>query len=131
MTAVARTKEYLSEDPVQQHPSTTSEQLQMDAFAWYLDCIHRLAIEDIEPTETPGIWRIRQPCKGVGYCSSPLHSFLFCEGPVRHTIRHLDSGRDSRGRFASPYLTWREHRRRLCGESGILSVLPADNAGSL
>jgi hypothetical protein len=70
---------------------------------------HRgLTVADLEPTSTPGYWQIKTPCGGArGGCPSELHGCLFNEGPTHHTISYRDPIRGERGRFASPYRTWR------------------------
>lgn len=79
----------------------------------YLSIHHRrsgLTPNDLEPTDTPGYWRILQPCGGRPVCHNALHGTLFNEGPVQHTISYFDPQRDQRGRFTSPYRTWQEAR---------------------
>jgi len=70
--------------------------------------------EDFEPTNTPGYWQRRDACGGrAGGCGNELHSVLFQDGPVRHTVHYRDPGADpATGRFTSPYRTWRAARER-------------------
>lgn len=84
--------------------------MSIDRFASYLQIYHSLTPDDVEPTGTPGYWRIKQPCGGKGRCLSPLHYCLGYEGPIRHTIDYLDDYRDEKGRFVSPYRTWKTCR---------------------
>lgn len=75
--------------------------------------------DDLVVTDTPGYWEHKTPCGGrEGGCSHPLHSTLFNDGPTRHTIQFLDPGRDERGRWASPYRTWRKARALQQEEAG-------------
>lgn len=89
------------------------------AFEWHLHSRHHLELDDVEPTETPGYWRIKEPCGGrAGGCREPLHTFLFNDEPTHHTVSYFDHYRDVRGRWTSPYRTWQaaihaERRRRL------------------
>lgn len=85
----------------------------MQRFANYLKRHYGLTPDDVELAETPGYWVIKQPCGGRGKCSSPLHSFMFNEGPTQHTIEYLDDYRGEKGRFISPHRTWRECRKAL------------------
>lgn len=66
---------------------------------------------DVEPTETPGYWRRKIPCKGAPECREPLHSTLFNSGPVHHTISFYDDARDAQGRWSSPFATWHAARK--------------------
>ena len=84
-----------------------------DRFASYLERHYKLKVDDIEPTSTPGYWRMKQPCGGRDVCPHPMHNFLFCEGPVRHTVYYRDLiCRDKRGRFMPHYRTWKAARDR-------------------
>lgn len=82
-----------------------------DAFAWHLRIYYKLKPEDVEPTETPGYWQIKEPCGGQrGECSHPLHGFIGCEGSLHHTVSYRDSYRDHKtGRFVSQFRTWKKH----------------------
>ena len=67
-----------------------------------------LTLADVEIAAGPGYWRIKEPCGGRGACSSPMHQFFGCDGPTQHTVTFVDPpARDERGRFLSPYRTWR------------------------
>jgi len=74
----------------------------------YLKLYHRnITIDDLEITDTKGYWRIKKPCGGLkGGCRNQIHTTLFNEGPIQHTISYFDNTRDSNGRFTSPYKTW-------------------------
>ena len=87
-----------------------------DQFAWHLHSRYGLTPADVEPDEVPGFWRTRQPCAGVaGGCRAAIHGTLGNQGPMRHTIRYFDPNRDERGRFTSPYRTWRRLRQEASG----------------
>lgn len=95
--------------------------LMPDTFGPPADWLHRhygARPEDFEPTATPGYWQRREACGGrAGGCRNELHfTFFRCAGPVHHTVHYRDAGVDrATGRFASPYRTWREARRRFMG----------------
>src|SRR5690349_14175549 len=38
--------------------------------------------EDLEPTSTPGYWRMKSPCSGRDGCSHPMHTAMFNEGGI-------------------------------------------------
>lgn len=83
---------------------TAREKLQ-NYLNWHLPGTN---VDDLEPTETPGYWRYKKPCGGfVGGCRSPLHSCIFNDGPTHHTVRFTDETRGEKGRWVSPYSTWR------------------------
>lgn len=70
---------------------------------------NRVSIEELEPTESPGYWIFKTTCGGKsGGCPHPIHRFLFCEAETKHTISYFDPIRDEKGRWASPYRTWKE-----------------------
>jgi hypothetical protein len=79
-----------------------------EAFAHDLRWNFRLEPGDVVPTDTPGYWRKLEACEGrYGGCGNPVHHGVGSEGPIFHTIHYYDSDRDERGRFRSPYRTWR------------------------
>lgn len=82
----------------------------MSAFDSHLLYGFGITRNDVEPTEAPGYWRKKEPCAGAPKCREPLHSCLGCEGPTHHTIQFNDATRDARGRWSSPYATWRAAR---------------------
>ncbi len=82
-------------------------------FERYLMIHYNLKLDDIVPADVPGYWELREPCGGAGKCKHPVHTILFNEGPCRHTISYFDPPRDTKGRFASPYRTWRKMREEL------------------
>jgi hypothetical protein len=68
----------------------------------------KLTVDDLEITDTKGYWRIKKPCGGrVGGCTNMIHTTLFNEGPIQHTISYYDSWKSKDGRFKSIYETWR------------------------
>lgn len=90
---------------------TTRDRDEDAPFAWFLRWHYRLTPADVEPTEVPGYWRMKEPCGGAaGGCRALIHSALLNAGPTRHTISYTDPPRDGHGRFASPYRTWRRAR---------------------
>jgi hypothetical protein len=86
-------------------------------FAEYVKIMYRTDPAQLRPTESPGYWEYKEPCGGRLKCNHPLHGCLGCDGPCRHTITFLDPARDDKGRFASPYRTWKLHRESQ-GEAG-------------
>ena len=66
-----------------------------------------ISIDDLWITDVKGYFRLKKKCGGKGVCSNPIHTCLFNEGGVHHTISFLDDTRDRlTGRFLSPYRTW-------------------------
>lgn len=84
----------------------------------YLNLYHRkVSIDDLIITDTPGYFRLKKKCGGRGICNNPIHTFLFNEGGIFHTISFFDNARDkTNGRFISPYRTWETLK-----ESGALN----------
>ena len=76
--------------------------------------------EDVEPTSTPGWWRIKEPCGGIeGGCRAPMHVYMFCGSPARHTVYYAEHGeRDERGRWVRPYRVWEATRPTPEGPAG-------------
>jgi hypothetical protein len=73
-------------------------------FNLYYNC----TIDDVDILDTPGYWRRKQPCGGVGKCYCQIHGFMFNEAPMRHTVTYFDKPYDYQThRFTSPYATWR------------------------
>jgi hypothetical protein len=70
-----------------------------DWFADFLQMHHNASPEDYEPTETPGYWRTKKPCGGYPQCREPLHTYLFNEEGIRHTVYFEDCQR-VKGKFA-------------------------------
>lgn len=79
-------------------------------FAEFLLSRYGLKPDDVAPTDVPGYWEIKKECGGLGHCNSPIHSFMFCEAPTRHTIQYYDPRRAKNGKLSSPYETWRAAR---------------------
>lgn len=95
--------------------------LELKALSSYLALYHHLTLDDVEPTETRGYWRIRKACGSrAGGCHHPLHGTLFNETECHHTASYLDSRRN-RARFASPYRTWQFHREWVAKDSQAAS----------
>ena len=65
---------------------------------------YNVDLGDLEISDIPGCWQDKEPRIHPGH---PLHRCLFCDGAFRATYKYLDPIRDSRGRFSSPYRTWR------------------------
>jgi hypothetical protein len=82
-----------------------AEKLMYDAFTNYLQIYHRATPEDFEPTEVPGYWQTKKPCN-VKTCREPLHSCLFNEGAVRHTV-YFENCQRVNGRFAPKELRFK------------------------
>lgn len=81
------------------------------AFSNHLRWTYGLTPDDVEPIGTPGYWRVKHACGGyLGGCRSLIHHTVGNAEPMYHTVRYLDAYRDERGRFTSPYRTWREAR---------------------
>ena len=80
----------------------------MKEFERHLKLRYGLTPADVEKTEAPGYWRKKELCGGAGVCNAEIHTFLFNEGPMHHNVCFFDSGRDEKGRFVSPYRTWKE-----------------------
>lgn len=76
-------------------------------FERWLKLNYRLKLKDIRLTSTRGYWKIIKACGGAGTCPNYLHSTIGNSGPTNHTIRYTDAVHDERGRWASPYRTWR------------------------
>ena len=86
-------------------------------FKEFLALHHGTVPEDYEPTETPGYWRQKKPCGGLGICRHPIHGCLGNEGPVHHTVFFQDRFRD-RGRFAPILVRFRSwHEARITHEA--------------
>lgn len=86
------------------HGKMTREQAKRN-LASYLGTYYKLTLDEVETIDTPGYWRIKKPCGGVGQCKNLIHSCVGNEGPMQHTIQYRDSRREN-GRFVSPYRTW-------------------------
>jgi len=76
----------------------------MERVRSHMRIYHNVELDDLEITDVPGYWQDKEPQMHPGH---PLHRCLFCDGPFRATYRYLDPTRDSKGRFSSPYRTWR------------------------
>lgn len=71
-----------------------------------------LTVDDIEPTDTPGHWKIKGTFEEKEARRCPLHDCFFYEGSWPHTIQFRDPIQ-VKGRFSSSYLTWRAHWQEL------------------
>jgi len=71
----------------------------INKFIKYLKFYHRLDLKEVEITDSRGYWRIIKECKGE--CREGHRQ------PINHTIYYVDGGRDSKGRFETPYKTWK------------------------
>ncbi len=68
----------------------------------------KLTIDDLEISDVKGYWRIKKLCGGkAGGCTNMIHTCLFNEGPVQHTISYQDSWKGRDGRIKSVYETWK------------------------
>jgi len=76
----------------------------MERLRSHMRTYYNVDLDDLEITYVPGYWQEKEPKMHPGH---PLHGCLFCEGPFRATYRYLDPIRHSKGRFSSPYRTWR------------------------
>ena len=66
-----------------------------------------ITIDDLTITESRGYFRMKKKCGGKSVCNNMIHTCLFNEGGIHHTISFTDDGRDYKtGRFLSPYRTW-------------------------
>lgn len=82
--------------------------------AQHLSIYHsRLSVKDLEPTATPGYWRVRGGCPGGANCIHAFRGALgACEGSTPLTISYAEWGaRDARGRYVDPYREWKQARR--------------------
>ena len=71
---------------------------------WYLETYYRITIGQVEITDTPGYWRSKKPSFNYSLTEKPF----YCTYSFYDTDLYLyNSGRDKRGRFISPYTTWR------------------------
>lgn len=94
-----------------------------DEFRRYLWLHYKLTPEDVVPSDSPGYWRMLEPCGGLaGGCKSPLHQTVFNEGPIFHTIHFYDDNRDpDTGRYVSPHRTWLAATER-CGSTTVHEI---------
>ena len=76
----------------------------MERLRSHMRTYYNVDLDDLEITHVPGYWQDKEPKMHPGH---PLHGCVFCEGPFRATYRYLDPIRHSKGRFSSPYRTWR------------------------
>ena len=66
-----------------------------------------ITIDDLVITDSKGYFRMKKKCGGKGVCNNMIHSCLFNEGGIQHTIYFTDDTKDCKtGRFLSPYRTW-------------------------
>ncbi len=56
---------------------------------------YNVRLDDLEITSTPGYWQDKNPTK-----------YIYGR-PIKATYAYFDPRRDKKGRFASPYRTWR------------------------
>lgn len=83
----------------------------MDAFAFVLKHRYGLTPDQVTPSDVPSVWVVKEPCPGGAKCRHAFRIALGpCEGGGRLTIAYYDEPRDKRGRWASPYRTWRAAR---------------------
>lgn len=75
---------------------------------WRFKHKYNVDLKDLEITDSRGYWRDKEEKMHYGH---PLHSCLFCSGPFKASYRFHDysdaSSRDSKGRWLSPYRTWK------------------------
>ena len=81
-------------------------------FETYLSIYHKLKPEDVIPSSSKGYWIIIKPCEGYGKCKHPLHNCMGNKDKMNHTISFTDNTRDKKGKFTSPYKTWKKHREQ-------------------
>ena len=78
-----------------------------ERLAYHLKWHYHKTLDDVRITDTPGYWEAKKECDPKT-CHAMIHTALFNDGPVKHTYSYFDAiGRDNRGRFLSPYRTWR------------------------
>lgn len=65
---------------------------------------YRRSIDDLDITDVPGYWEEKEAQMHRGH---PLHNCIGNEGPFKATYTYFDRGRNDKGRFSSPYKTWR------------------------
>lgn len=86
-----------------------------DKFKWFVKRKkagdHQL--EDLELTDTPGVWRVTKGCPGGKDCTHAFRGALGgCNGDVDLVIRFEEWGkRDDNGRFVSPYQEWYKQKQ--------------------
>ena len=90
------------------------------SFEAHLRTYHGYSLDEVEPTPSRGYWVVKAGCPGGQQCK---HAFRIaggtCRGDVRLTVYFQDPDyRDARGRFLSPYRTWRAEREKLEGQRG-------------
>lgn len=87
------------------NPATVADELKeaIDRVEWHMQTYYRTSLSDLEISDVPGYWRDKEPKMHPGH---PLHSCLFCDGPFKASYRYLDPAY-VRGRFSSPYKSWR------------------------
>jgi hypothetical protein len=61
-------------------------------------------MSELEISEVPGYWRDKEAKIHKGH---PLHGCIGCMKPFKATYVYFDKNRDEKGRFASPYRTWK------------------------
>lgn len=80
----------------------------------YLSTRYRCTRADIEPTDTPGYWRLKTPCGGkAGGCPEPIHRTLFNDGSLQHTIQFLDKPERHKGRWKGRLTTWKRAHKEM------------------
>ncbi|MBW1732410.1 MAG: hypothetical protein JRH08_16960 [Deltaproteobacteria bacterium] len=85
----------------------------MERVRSHMRTYYNVDLDDLEITHVPGYWQDKEPKMHPGH---PLHGCLFCDGPFRASYlpdsqrqagTYFDPIRDPKGRFSSPYRTWR------------------------
>jgi len=76
----------------------------MERVRSHMRTYYNVDLDDLEFTDVPGYWQDKEPKMHPGH---PLHECVFCDGPFRASYRYFDPIRDPKGRFSSPYRTWR------------------------
>ena len=78
---------------------------------WNFKVYYGVEPNEVEVTDVPGYWRMKEICGGRGKCTSPLHGFMLCELGIQHTLYFAEHARrDERGRFVSPFIAWKVWR---------------------
>lgn len=85
----------------------TRETPNPEGFARFLKAYHRLAPDQVVPTESPGYWRLLVPCGREEHRCCPGWGTASTRPPYFHTINYTDGWKDDKtGRFVSIYRTW-------------------------
>lgn len=79
-------------------------------FEAYLRWNYNLTPDDVYPANTPGYWYIKSPPPDASTDEIWSRQYATVHGVFPRTVTYRDSRRDARGRWTSPYRTWRQAR---------------------